>query len=163
MMTLPKSFDAYLREAAEMRLMCAVEYIDAWHPCESPIERLFLLAFYLVGGDEGGVIFDDPPGKMDMWFFVKPQEQLGPYRADFVIGLVEYPSAQRVVVECDGHDYHERTKEQASHDRKRDRAMQSAGYKVFRFTGSDIYRDAIGCAREVVKELILIHSRYGGD
>jgi hypothetical protein len=52
----------------------------------------------------------------------------------------------RAVIECDGHDYHERTKEQAAHDRARDREMQRLGYLVLRFTGSEIWRDPIGCA-----------------
>ncbi|KAA0117930.1 DUF559 domain-containing protein [Methylobacterium sp. P1-11] len=54
------------------------------------------------------------------------------------------------VVECDGHEFHERTKEQAQRDRSRDRRLQEAGYRVFRFTGSEIYRDPLGCAREVM-------------
>lgn len=158
-MTLPKAFDDYVQQMATNRLTGAAWYIDRYHPTDSPIERLFLIAFWLVGTDSGGVIFGEPPGKMDDWFFILEQASIDKYRADFVIGLVEYPNAQRVVVECDGHDYHERTKEQASHDRRRDRHMQSAGYKVFRFTGSDLHRNAIECAEEVVKELFGIHYR----
>jgi hypothetical protein len=56
---------------------------------------------------------------------------------------------RNVIVECDGHDFHERTKEQAAKDRSRDRRMQAEGYKVFRFTGAEIWADAVGCAREV--------------
>ena len=33
-------------------------------------------------------------------------------------------------MECDGHDFHERTKEQASSDKKRDRSLQAAGFLV---------------------------------
>jgi very-short-patch-repair endonuclease len=157
-MTLPKTFSDYLAARAADRLSYAEHYIDTHHPTESPIERLFLLAFYLVGNDSGGVVFDEPPpGYDDAWFFVKKQEPILSYRADFVIGLVEYPRTTRVVVECDGHDYHERTKEQAAHDRRRDREMQADGYKVFRFTGSELHRDAIKCAEEVVRELERIH------
>lgn len=159
MRELPHAFSEYVEKVAHYRLLGAASYIDKYHPTESPIERLFLVAFFLVGEDSGGVIFDEPPGAMDQWFFVLKQAQVGAYRADFVIGLVEFPDAQRIVIECDGHDYHERTKEQASHDRKRDRYMQSAGYKVFRFTGSDLFRDAIACAEEVVMELFGIHHR----
>jgi very-short-patch-repair endonuclease len=45
--------------------------------------------------------------------------------------------------------YHERTKEQARHDRERDRFMQTRGCRVFRFTGSELYRDPMRCALEV--------------
>ena len=54
------------------------------------------------------------------------------------------PDEARLVVECDGFDFHERTKEQASRDRRRDRALQRAGFKVYRYTGSDIWADALG-------------------
>jgi very-short-patch-repair endonuclease len=74
------------------------------------------------------------------------QHQIGPYRVDFA--LVSR-LAGRVVIECDGHDYHERTKEQARHDKKRDRFMLAQGWKVLRFTGSEIYADAAKCVAEV--------------
>jgi very-short-patch-repair endonuclease len=69
------------------------------------------------------------------------------YRADFLISDEE--SGLRIVVECDGHDFHERTKEQASRDKKRDRDMLAAGYRVMRFTGSEIWRAPKRCADEV--------------
>lgn len=69
------------------------------------------------------------------------------YRADFLIESSD--SDLRVVVEADGHDFHERTKEQASRDKSRDRAMLAAGYQVMRFTGSEIWKDPSRCADEV--------------
>jgi len=56
---------------------------------------------------------------------------------------------KKIIVECDGHDFHEKTKVQAAHDKRRDRILQSLGYKVFRFTGSEIHNNAISCALEV--------------
>lgn len=44
----------------------------------------------------------------------------------------------RVVVECDGHSYHERTPEQATRDRATDRWLQEIGYKVLRYTYRDL-------------------------
>ena len=44
------------------------------------------------------------------------------------------------MVECDGHDFHERTKQQAANDRSRDRDLISNGYTVLRYTGSELYR-----------------------
>ena len=73
------------------------------------------------------------------------QHTLGNYRADFAIMY----QGHHVIVEADGHDFHERTKEQAQRDRQRDRDMQLMGWRVLRFTGSEIHRDAVGCARQV--------------
>jgi len=55
----------------------------------------------------------------------------------------------KIAVECDGHDFHEKTKEQAKKDRQRERALTSAGYTVVRFTGSEIYKDPYKCAEEL--------------
>ena len=79
-------------------------------------------------------------------FYVFPQFPIGPYRADFAL----ISSSGFLVVECDGHDFHERTKEQAAHDRKRDRFMVADGWTVLRFTGSEIHRDPVMCGREVL-------------
>jgi very-short-patch-repair endonuclease len=78
------------------------------------------------------------------------QPRVEAWRPDFMFCLWDMEhEVGRIVVECDGHSYHERTKEQAAHDRSRDRQMLLLGIKVMRFTGSEIYRDAAGCAHQV--------------
>lgn len=77
---------------------------------------------------------------------------VGDYKADF--GLVVAVSNHEhltVVVECDGHDFHEKTKEQVAYDKARDRFFTSKGIRVFRFSGSEIWRDAGACADEVLR------------
>lgn len=68
-------------------------------------------------------------------------------RPDFVI----VGSECRIAIEVDGHDFHERTKEQAARDRSRDRAMFVDGWHVLRFTGSEVWRDAEACAVEIAR------------
>ena len=91
------------------------------------------------------------------------QPKVGKFRIDFVVGRIApdidwkqkdtgVESLRRlplIAIECDGHDYHERTKEQAAKDRSRDRILLADGLRVVRFTGSEIYRDANSCAAEV--------------
>ena len=123
------------------------------HACESPVERRFLLALAVVDPE---CVFAATTG-VPLGSTVRIQAPIGPYRADFVIeerGWSEGIIPGKVVVEIDGHDFHERTKAQAEKDRKRDRQMQAHGYKVFRFTGSEIHRDAFRCAGEVWNELL---------
>jgi hypothetical protein len=94
---------------------------------------------------------------------VEPQHELTAdghrYRLDFLLAAsAPAPTAtgetQHVQVlfdlECDGHAYHERTKEQAKRDRLRDRVLQGAGYTVLRFTGSEIFADPLKVATEVL-------------
>ena len=86
---------------------------------------------------------------------VRPQQQIGDYRVDFYIEYLTLCDGKtsKVIVECDGHDFHEKTKEQAQKDKKRDRVLQSYGYSVFRFTGSEIWSDPFKCAKFVIKHL----------
>jgi very-short-patch-repair endonuclease len=79
-----------------------------------------------------------------------PQALLLDYRVDFLIVARGYRcSLDATVVECDGHEFHERTKAQAARDRRRDRRLTAAGYRVMRFTGAKIHWAAEGCADEV--------------
>jgi very-short-patch-repair endonuclease len=100
-----------------------------------------------------------PPYKRVPRIVVYPQLSIGPYRADFLLvwqpGVLDaWPHFHRtMVVECDGHEFHEKSKEQATADKARDRYMQARGHLVFRFSGSDIWRDAIACARETLSVL----------
>jgi very-short-patch-repair endonuclease len=89
---------------------------------------------------------------------VVPQVHIGDYRADYVleyrVGDPQQNARTVMVVECDGHDYHERTKQQARHDKRRDRYMTASGLRVLRFTGSEIFADANKCASESLQVLI---------
>lgn len=66
-------------------------------------------------------------------------------RADFALSV-----ADRVVllVDVDGHDFHERSKEQIQRDRSRDRRLLRCRLPVVRFTGSEVNRSARNCAAE---------------
>jgi hypothetical protein len=69
--------------------------------------------------------------------------------AVFIPGLA--PWRPIVVIECDGHQFHERTPEQASKDRKRVRALQRLGIWVYPFTGTDVVRSSEESAQEIVE------------
>ncbi len=75
---------------------------------------------------------------------ITTQVPIGPFRAD---ALVE-TDGRKLVVECDGHAYHN-SKEQVEKDKRRDRYFVARGYSVMRFTGSEITRDLRGCAAEI--------------
>jgi hypothetical protein len=68
--------------------------------------------------------------------------------AIFVPGLNKHRPL--VAVEADGHLFHQRTVDQASNDRRRDRILQRSRVPVFRFTGTDIVRTSEECAHEII-------------
>lgn len=152
-----KILDWVLQEAAESLEINLAEWPE---PNISPIERIFLEAWaahrYAAG-------YPDPLHLCEEWpnppesdpFMIHPQQPIGPYRVDFLITFDPDDGGAQMaaVVECDGHDFHEKTKEQAAHDKKRDRYLQSQGLTVLRFTGSELYRDPMSCAFEVWRSL----------
>lgn len=80
------------------------------------------------------------------------QIPIGSYRPDFYLEVFDQQTEERwfrAIIECDGHEFHERTKSQAARDKRRDRWFQTEGITVLRFTGSEIWRDAIACADQV--------------
>lgn len=85
--------------------------------------------------------------------FVESQVFLLDWPVDFVIKVRSSFNPNKftsLVVECDGHDFHERTKQQAARDRSRDRRLQAAGFTVFRFTGSEIWNDPVKVVGQII-------------
>lgn len=132
----------------EERLLCALAFMPL--PIFLGHEDRNCRPFFLI---DGSCSYD--LSRYESWVLIEPQAKILNYRADFLITAKFCTSdcSPKIVVECDGHDFHERTKEQASRDKRRDREMVSDGYTVLRFTGSEIFRDATACASEVSKIL----------
>jgi very-short-patch-repair endonuclease len=129
-----------------------VERGSMWKVCESPIERAFAQAFTMIHGFYRGAPLSSPAyslsGEAPQMFFA-PQFAAGPYRVDFLIGFnIGEHRHTSIVVECDGHDFHERSKQQAARDKKRDRYLSNEFARVIRFTGSEIYASPCKCANE---------------
>ena len=63
-----------------------------------------------------------------------------------------------VGIECDGHDFHERTKEQAAKDKSKVRTLKAKGLDVVRFTASEITHDLERCVNDI-ENLVAEHVR----
>src|SRR5580698_1643887 len=103
--------------------------------CESPIEVdlgvMFLIAFRTIGDDD---------------FQLVPQQVLRSFRYDFA---VTHQGKLIGLIECDGKEFHSTT-EQIANDRAKDKLAAQIGVRMFRFSGSDIWRDPQGCVRQVL-------------
>jgi Protein of unknown function (DUF559) len=149
--------------------------------CESPIEARFLLSLVcscakhdlsivIINDEDEPIYFAETNARMEQKLYVCPQKQLGAYRVDFFLNLVfnnpqvevarmvgkaDPPSPliiqERLVIECDGHDFHEKTAAQASRDKNRDRELLNAGYPVMRFTGVEIISSPLKCSDQIMK------------
>lgn len=137
--------------AAETRPM------EVFNLCESPIEHRLLLGIwsFLCWPDKGELVTptaflsrlrEAPTGKP----VVAPQVVIGDYRIDIMIAMRSYDGEfYRLAVECDGHDFHEKTKRQAARDKARDRALVERNIAVLRFTGSEIHQAPSECAYQI--------------
>jgi hypothetical protein len=118
--------------------------------CHTPIE--FLLAAELENDLEAlnltGPIYHEIFCQSSIWVNGKK------YRVDLLINSLPYQGDEvlpKLIIECDGHDFHEKTKEQSRSDKQRDRDLQMAGYRILRFTGSEIVKSPRRCATDIIR------------
>lgn len=155
--------EQFIKECAAHKALRFEEECDlVISRCESPIECLLMTALlaerdltpftslFFCNGD----MRDEPSFDEAAFFYV--QQKFGPYRVDIAVWDASLPfqiaKPRVMIIECDGHEYHERTKDQARRDKQRDRYFQSRGHKVLRFTGSEIWADPSACAQEIINE-----------
>lgn len=123
--------------------------------CKSPIEEIFDFAFHIVNFMHEGK--NGSPGiEMDAQYTIEIEGKT--YKADFFYDSdspdnnymgFKGKNHLKLVVECDGHDFHEKTVEQVNRDNARDFYLQLSGYDVLHFSGSQIFDDPLQCAMDV--------------
>lgn len=129
--------------------------------CESPIEQLLFLELCKLT-----YIDSKPINPYVDISTIEIQKEIEcdkeKYRVDFFIP-VQYKNpktnnAERkfFIVECDGHEFHEKTKQQVIRDNKRTRKLQEYGYEVVRYSGSEIYHMSYKCALNLL-DIIYAH------
>lgn len=83
-----------------------------------------------------------------------PQFAWSHYRSDWAIMSARSHGA--LLIECDGKDFHS-SPAQKAHDARKDASARDYGFLTLRFTGSEIFRDADGCAQKIYDAV------YGGQ
>lgn len=90
---------------------------------------------------------------LDIQIEPQPKESyFNGYIPDFVIYVNNQLSGY--VIEIDGHEWHEKTKEQVRADKEKDRAYLKNGFIPVRFTGSEVYHDVKKCVDDFFEILI---------
>lgn len=116
---------------------------------DSPIETILGAAVIMYFRNAGKPMDLCAPTELDnakgRLVFV-PQFKWSIYRSDWAIYNPKTSGA--MLLECDGKEFHS-SADQVAHDRKKDTAAHDRGYLTMRFTGSQIHRDADGCAQKV--------------
>ncbi|GIK48011.1 MAG: hypothetical protein BroJett013_07080 [Alphaproteobacteria bacterium] len=113
--------------------------------CDSPIERLLLAPLMFIQPKCLHPHSDWPldPSKEHR---LHVQHMVAGYRVDFAYIVTPYKEDPiRVVIECDGHNFHS-SRDQRERDAEQGRRLLSAGWHLIRFTGSEIHADPEECA-----------------
>jgi len=130
------------------------------HGIKSPIEQLLYINLNFLAYKEGieyndvEYLWNGTPVVYGLQ--IMSQIKIGKYIVDFLIGYKNrYDKPQnQVIVECDGHIWHERTKEERKKEKERDRFLTSEGYKILHFTGSEIFNNPYKVSEEIHKFLM---------
>lgn len=130
--------------------------------CESPVEQLLAISLEKINLLQ---MFKYNPF-VDV-IAIDKQEWLDcngkQYRVDFLIPVIYKNQENKMfVVECDGHEFHQKTKKQVEKDNERNRNLQKAGYEVIRFSGTEIWHRSDQCASEI-RNIILSKCKYIKD
>ena len=118
-------------------------------PVDSPIEQILFCGLLTVAR------LNDL--QIPIPLCINPQFEVGKYRVDFLISRTSAKKEgyyeKQVVVECDSQQFHDRTEEERRYEKMRDRSLQRSGYRVFRYTGSEIVKNYMRIAREIITYL----------
>lgn len=124
--------------------------------CESPIEKIFFyyaLRYSLNKYSDYNIYFCSQ---------TEIEANGNDYRVDFYLQCENWDKDKHlpgnlggdVIIECDGHDFHEKTKEQVIRGNKRDYDLKMEGYEIIHFSGSEIYNEPKECAMKAIDYLI---------
>lgn len=143
-----------------MPLTTKAFYPEFWNDesIKSPIEQIFITAFE---------IYCKYNNKEDIYLF--PQKEVicnkNKYYLDFEFEADDYLTHLllgdkiknynfKLAIECDGYEFHQKTKEQVQKDNEREYDLKMAGYEVLRFSGTQIYNNPLKCAEDTYNYII---------
>ena len=115
---------------------------------KSPIEKILAIS----------LIINFTINKINIFFDYQKEIQIDEkkYVADFIIEYSEVFNSFlkndfKLVIERDGYEFHNKTREQIDYDNHRDYDMKINGYEVLRFSGSEIYNNPDKCFYKIIK------------
>ena len=134
------------------------DFCEQVDECESPIEKMLLAALEIKA-----MQYEDSY-EVSIWTQYDSFPIDKKYRADFYIRIDNGPwhclygkklKEAELLIECDGHQFHEKTKAQVKYRNERDLELKKAGYDILHFSGSQIYNEPMKCADEIFNYLII--------
>lgn len=125
---------------------------------KSPIEQIFITAFDLYCKEKEN---------KEIYLFAQKEVICNKkkYYLDFEFEADDYLSYLtfgnkiknynfKLAIECDGYEFHQKTKEQVQKDNEREYDLKMAGYEVLRFSGTQIFKDPLKCAKDTYNYIV---------
>lgn len=117
--------------------------LQGYAECKSPIETIF------------NIVFDEINIMNGLDFVLEKQFEITVKDGThYVLDFAYITENIKLAIECDGHEFHEKTKEQVAYGNKRDYDLKMCDFDVLHFSGSEIYNDPLECAEKVVKYIV---------
>jgi len=115
------------------------------HRITSPIEQIFLMEWKYSKAEERFNVKINPRKKV--------RTIGGAFEIDFLIKSSDDQTKLELAIELDGHEFHEKTKDQVIKDKRKERAIVTSGFPVLRFSGAEIVRNVRACVEEIISYL----------
>lgn len=143
-------------EVVEGIIAHKVSELKKKHPALSPIEEGLVHGLLVISMTDPAFRF------VDLWSFrseteyrvsIHVQHPIDKYRADFALHLTAESGGRMLsewfAIECDGYEFHHKTREQVTRDKARERVITSKGFRVLRFSGTEIHRGLADVMAEI--------------
>jgi len=116
---------------------------------ESPIEQLLYIDLLYLSSVN--------PIKIS----IEPQKKISGFKVDFYIEYKPFNHTKNkwmpeksIVVECDSKQWHDRSEKDRIYEKQRERKIIAKGFKLLRFTGTEIFHNHKKCAMEIINYLV---------
>jgi len=173
-MIIPDKTKDFLKEKCDLisitfwnHIICRLEeWGELDRSIESPIEQLIYIEWLYrkfldeeLGLELEPQFKDKSTGKYRLDFYVDFIQEVylwGSKYDDVILGT-ELP---KLGVEIDSHIWHEKTKEQVQYHKQRERFLIKNGWKLLRFTGSEVFKNPPKCVNEILEVANKTREKY---
>ncbi len=140
---IPQNVEKFISHVGDLEKIRFEEeltlYINVFSQMDSPIEQLFYVALHFQ------IRAQELP-ETEIQIEIINQCEIENFRVDFLISGFN----KNVIVELDGHNFHEMAEKERRYEKSRDRYFQKKGYKVFHYTGKEITDNPFNAVNEVL-------------
>jgi very-short-patch-repair endonuclease len=125
---------------------------------ESPLEQIFYAYWKL--------------GKYNEEFCLRPQFKIASYRVDFYVDPSKYfieilkapaeylQEIPQIVIELDGHQWHEKDPIQVEKDKKRERAIVELGFTLLRYSGREMIQNPGSAVNDAYAKIGRLYKKF---